>query len=46
MKEGGKGNLGELYSESSFVENVNGKQTRFVAEKKYKKDDKTLSVKR
>lgn len=43
---GSKDSWGELYSESSHVENINGKQTKFVCEKKYKKNGQVLSVKR
>lgn len=35
-----------LYSESSQYESVNGQQTKFVAEKYYKKDGKVLKVTR
>jgi len=37
---------GVLYSESSHYESVNGQQTKYVAEKAYKKDGKLLKVKR
>lgn len=41
-----KDNLGVLYSESSHYESVNGQQTKYVAEKVYKKDGKLLKVTR
>lgn len=37
---------GELYSESSHYETVNGQQTKYVIEKIYKKDGKLLTVRR
>lgn len=41
-----KSDYGVLYSESSHYESVNGKQTKYQAEKVYQKDGKLLKVKR
>ena len=35
-----------LYSESSSYESINGQQTKYIAEKVYKKDGKLLKVTR